>query len=71
MKTVTTLLIAAAAWIGAEAISAKPAEAFGWCGWGGRYACGYRYYKPARYYKAVRYYRPVRYYAPVRRRGCW
>jgi len=68
MKTVTTLLIAAAAWIGVEAISAKPAEAFGWCG--SRYACGYRYYRPVRYYRAVRYYRPVRYRTPVRR-GCW
>jgi hypothetical protein len=70
MKTVTTLLIAAAAWIGVEAMSVKPAEAFGWCGWGARYACGYRSYRPVRSYRAVRYYRPVRYTAPVRR-GCW
>jgi hypothetical protein len=67
MKMIITLLIAAAAWIGVEAISAKPAEAFGWCGRGGSSACGYRYYKPVRYYRAVR---PVRYYTPVRR-GCW
>jgi len=70
MKTMVILLIAAAAWIGVEAISAKPAEAFGWCGRGGMYACGYRSYRPVRYYRAVRYYRPVRYAAPARR-GCW
>jgi hypothetical protein len=72
MKTVITLLVAGITLIAVEAISAKPAEAFGWCGWGGRSACGYRSYRPVvRYYRpVVRSYRPVRYYAPARR-GCW
>jgi hypothetical protein len=72
MKTVITLLVAGITLIAVEAISAKPAEAFGWCGWFGRSTCGVRSYRPVvRYYRpVVRYYRPVRYYAPARR-GCW
>jgi len=65
MKTVITLLVAGITLIAVEAISAKPAAAFGWFGWGDRCACGYRHYRPV-----VRYYRPVRHYAPTRR-GCW
>jgi hypothetical protein len=68
MKMITTLLIAAACCIGVQVISAKPAEAFGWCGWGGRYVYGYRS-APVRYYRPVR---RVRYYsAPGLRRSCW
>ena len=62
-KALMTLLVAGAALIGVQAVTAKPAEAFGWCGWHGRAACA----KPARAYRAVRYYKPVRSY----RRGCW
>lgn len=68
MKTVMTLLIAGAALVGVQAITAKPAEAFGWCGSHGRAACTYRSYKPVRAYRVVRSYKPVR---AVSRRGCW
>jgi hypothetical protein len=67
MKAVMTLLIAGAAFVGVQAITAKPAEAFGWCGTHGRAACAPRSYKPVRAYRVVRSYKPVR----ASRRGCW
>jgi hypothetical protein len=59
MKTLMTLLLATGALMGAQAMTAQPAEAFGWgcCG------CKVAYYRPAcgcRAYRVVRYYRARR-----------
>ena len=67
MKALMTLLVAGAALTGIQVVTAKPAEAFGWCGWHGRAACAYRSYRPVRAYRVVRAYKPLRSY----RRGCW
>ena len=63
MKTFMTLLLARGALISVQGLTAKPAEAFGGCGWWGGgccrtavfyrpAACGCRYYRPARCYRA-------------------
>ena len=73
MKKLTTLAVAAGAIAGAFSLSAGPAAAHGYCGYGyyGYGACCPRYYSyvPAYYYRpvvrTVTYYRV---YAPVVRR---
>ena len=75
MKKLTTLAVAAGAIAGAFSLSAGPAAAYGYCGYGYGYygygACCPRYYS----YVPTYYYRPVvrtvtyyRVYAPVVRR---
>jgi len=62
MKTLMTLVLATGALIGVQALTAKPAEAFGWCGTS---CCRpVAYYRPAacgcRAYRVVRHYRARR-----------
>ena len=65
MKTLMTLLVAGGALIGVQAITAQPAEAFGWCGWGGGCCRTAVFYRP---FCGCRSYRVVRYRA---RKCCW
>ena len=61
MKTLMTLLVTGGALISVQGLTAKPAEAFGWCGWGGGCCRTAVFYRPAacgcRKYRAVRCYR--------------
>jgi hypothetical protein len=64
MKTLMTLLLAGGALVSVQGLTAKPAEAFGWYGWGGNCcrtasfyrpaACGCRAYRVARCYRVRR-----------------
>src|SRR5688500_10105538 len=65
MKTLMTLLLAGGALLSVQGLTAKPAEAFGVCGWWGGGCCKTAvFYRPAacgcRQYRAVRCYRPRR-----------
>jgi hypothetical protein len=63
MKTLMTLVLATGALVGAQALTAQPAEAFGWCGWRAG-CCKVAHYRPAvcgcRHYRVVRHYRARR-----------
>jgi hypothetical protein len=65
MKTLMTLLLAGGALLSVQGLTAKPAEAFGGCGWWGGGCCrGAVLFRPAacgcKQYKPVRGYRPRR-----------